>query len=273
MGRQIKHLKDLDNYARILSRDMHKSESINTHVLLSYLFFYKKIKPWRIIPQPHSKRGIIDFMYFPENEKYNIFIEMKRFRTLDDSKYGNELYYLTGGFPDIPLDYNRVDETRLLLITDLRKLFIAIRQTKWGEKTRSYFLPVKEFQEIKECIDELDLWLKKDSKNAARIILWDDIENRLAIVYHRMKRKEFSNIIYNEWLSALGEKGRKGMHGKFKQACKVKFKKINQHANPNYLDALERAFNGPKTKDTVREVFEEKGVGFSKGPLKSIFAR
>lgn len=274
MARAHRYREPLLGYTDRVSESMSRSESITSHVLLSYLYLLNRIYPWQIVPQPNSKRGIIDFFYLPRESEFNVFVEMKKFRAMDSRRANAASKYLKVPFPKELNKLDRTDGVRLLIVTDLRSIRIHVRQKHWGQTKRAYSLKPIEFETAEECSRAIGDWLQISSGEAFRRVIWDEPENRMHVVYEELRRGKKSRLykeVYSSWLDEIGSKGWGGWPRRFLKAFEARCQWNNKHVPPNQLAAITNVFRKSATRRLVKEYLEGFGIRFRPGPFTSIF--
>lgn len=265
--------RNLTDYINKITRLMEKHESLTSHVLLANLYLLYKIYPWQIIPQPTSKRGIIDFFYLPDKEDYNVFIEMKKFLSLSEEKTSSASKYLRIKFPKALKKIGRKDGKRLLLVTDLHSLAISVRQKEWGKTSKGNYVHIIHGISGKNCSEEIARWLKMPSGEAYRIVLWDDKVNRCEFIFDLLKKKNshLYNKIYSSWCAVLNVGGRSWPE-KFLKAYCAQSNKLEKGVPPEHMEAVRQVFSKPRINSLVKKSFTDCGVKFKQGPTKSLFS-
>jgi len=274
MGRTNKYSTRLDEYARRSSKLLNQSESVTSHLLLSKLYYQGGIYPWDVVPQPNCKRGIIDFFYLPRDKSFNVFIEMKKFLSLNQKKSDRASKYMKGPFPEALDLFNRIDGIRLLLVTDLRNIGVSVRQKGWGKTSRLYSLPLVQTHDVNDCTKRITDWLGRSSGKCCRLVIWDDQKNRQQVVLKELNkgyRSELYKLIYTRWLKRLDCNGGPGWPKKFKRAYKVQCNMLKKYVPPQHLEKIVEVFNEARVKEIVKKRFELLGVTFRRGRLKSMF--
>lgn len=272
MGKK-KITQELKQFTDEITKLMSKHESLTSHVLLAYLYLLHKIYPWHIIPQPTSKRGIIDFFYLPHDKDYNVFVEMKKFLSLSEDKILSTSKYLKIKFPQALKKLGRIDGKRLLLVTDLHTITVSVRQKERGKTSKGNY--VIEIPGIpgKNCSDEVAKWLKMSCGEANRIVLWDDAKNRYELIHNLIKTKN-TNLYkktYDAWCLQLNVRG-KGWPEKYLKAFCAKAGLSKKAVPPRHIEAVEEVFSKTKINSLVKKTFTDYGVIFRQGRTKYLFS-
>lgn len=282
---QVEH--GLDEYLKQLSNQAARSESKTSHVFLGFLNTTAGIPFDRIVPQGKSRRGLIDYLYFPVPRNTVVLFELKKLGTLrpDHATLSTQGHkYLYSSIKDLNLLDNllgkRSDSERYLITTDLNTAYVAYRSCEHGKKTRSYTTGYERFNSFYEfCIH-----LKKDLGNASSLkklkmtILLDDQRNRRDIVdfvlQNEKKRITKQFPPYKEFLRVMGRAGQgKGRWAsRYKKALKaVVLKKGAERIPPNEVKAIRRVLALPKSFRLIKQHYQRNfHVLFKKTHMKEI---
>lgn len=273
MGKKKKK-QSLDQYVRGVTGLMSKYESLTSHVLLAYLYFVHNIYPWHLIPQPTSERGIIDFFYLPAEHNFNVFVEMKKFHSLNNQKISSASKYLKVKFPKALKNLKRTDGVRLLIVTDLQTISVSIRTKQWGRTSKSDYTLHIPGKPGEECSQQVAAWLGKTVGDVSRIITWDNEGNRFDFINEKLKKRDqdLFKSVYKVWLKKMNTAGGRGWPAKFSTAYRAKCGMTGKIVPSDHIDAIEETFGDSRIKAAVKKAFEQESVVFKQGPMKSIFA-
>ncbi len=252
---------------------MHSRESVTSHVFCSLLTALHGIPATDLLPQGGTTKGQIDYVYMPpRSTDTHVFIELKKYGSLRENNVNKMKKYLKHSFPKELNRHGREDSWRVLIITDLLKVFVFFRRKK-KPATHAYGFQLKFDSPLKATAGIANI-LKMKRGQLARQILWEEGSNRRDIILRELKGKwktDLYSTAYGGWTQRVG-KG-KGWPAKFIKAFRVASgENVSLVVPSDHKILLIAMFEESKVRKAVRALFKSPyGVAFRRNAHCSAF--
>lgn len=277
---------DVMNYAHTMLEKLGKSESLTSHLFIAGIYHLTDINPLHLLPQSEfetsSRRGLIDYVYMPPMANdLNVFIELKKYNSISrESDHTKQvLAYLRSPFPSELTLFERKDNWRLGILTDLVSTYLYLRKKQWGNTTQVYSLPCiqsNSLAQISNLFDILNEVLKLPVGLICHRFLWENLSNRFQILATTLsdENSSISRLAYAEWLKIIGSSGGRGWPKHFVRTFEAAYDSSKHTSDITFdqIEGIKKSFNDKHVRKEIKNLFiTSYNVDFGKGNDPLVF--